>query len=638
MVDVGSSLLDWRELARTVSDGVAVQDGGSFAFVSERFASIASGEPDEITGSSWRSLFDDEEADRLEREAFGRVRTDDRWNGESRLAGQGETLIDLTLSASPDDEDAVLWVISERQVDRTQELERYETIVDTVTDGIYALDENLQFTFVNDQFCETAELPREQLLGMRATRLFPHDDESDWAETRRAVLDEESNEGIIEGTLPTSDGDRIVESRYRLHPEPDGEFRGSVGVLRDLTELKERQEKLERQRDELLALDRLTELLLQTTRELVQSSSRDAVERSVCEQLEESDRYRFAWIGEREVESGRVVSRAAAGEDDTAVDRRTHSVDGTAVQSPTSRAIRTGEIQVADGDSHAHASRTPEELEVESVATVPLRHDGTVYGVLEVHTDRPDAFHERERAGLDTLGRTIGFVIFASRNQDLLLADSVVGLEFDISDIDSPIVDVAVDRECEFELDGYVKSGDQWNLYVSVADAAPSELITAITERPPFERGRVITATDDGGRIELIASELPILSTVTAAGATVREATIGPEDARAVLEAPAGQDVREVVTVLKSGFPDVGFLARRQYDRERTTVSRSGGVLAELTDRQREVLTAAYQAGYFAWPRDSTAEEVADSVGIARPTLQAHLRKAEAHILSALLD
>jgi predicted DNA binding protein len=82
----------------------------------------------------------------------------------------------------------------------------------------------------------------------------------------------------------------------------------------------------------------------------------------------------------------------------------------------------------------------------------------------------------------------------------------------------------------------------------------------------------------------------------------------------------------------------VEFLARRQYDRDRSAISRSRDVLAELTDRQREVPPAAYRAGYFAWPRESTAEEVADSVGVSRPTLQAHLRKAEAQILSALLD
>jgi hypothetical protein len=73
MTDGDPSLLDWRELARMISEGVAVQDGDSFVFVSETFASVADGEPAALTGSSWRLLFDEGEADRLEREALARV-------------------------------------------------------------------------------------------------------------------------------------------------------------------------------------------------------------------------------------------------------------------------------------------------------------------------------------------------------------------------------------------------------------------------------------------------------------------------------------------------------------------------------------------------------------------------------------
>jgi len=60
--------------------------------------------------------------------------------------------------------------------------------------------------------------------------------------------------------------------------------------------------------------------------------------------------------------------------------------------------------------------------------------------------------------------------------------------------------------------------------------------------------------------------------------------------------------------------------------------------LEELTDRQQEVLEAALRSGYFEWPRESTAEEVADSLDISSPTLHNHLRKAENQILSSVLD
>jgi predicted DNA binding protein len=38
------------------------------------------------------------------------------------------------------------------------------------------------------------------------------------------------------------------------------------------------------------------------------------------------------------------------------------------------------------------------------------------------------------------------------------------------------------------------------------------------------------------------------------------------------------------------------------------------------------------------WPRESTAEDVADLLNTSRPTLHAHLRTAEQELLSTFLD
>jgi len=58
----------------------------------------------------------------------------------------------------------------------------------------------------------------------------------------------------------------------------------------------------------------------------------------------------------------------------------------------------------------------------------------------------------------------------------------------------------------------------------------------------------------------------------------------------------------------------------------------------ELTDRQQEVLRSAYLAGYYEWPRDTTAEQLADQLDIASATLHQHLRRAERNLLDTLLE
>jgi len=63
------------------------------------------------------------------------------------------------------------------------------------------------------------------------------------------------------------------------------------------------------------------------------------------------------------------------------------------------------------------------------------------------------------------------------------------------------------------------------------------------------------------------------------------------------------------------------------------TVDRS-----DLTERQREVLTAAYDAGYFDHPKGANAGEVAESLDIDRSTFSEHMAAAQRKLLSALLD
>jgi PAS domain S-box-containing protein len=531
--------------------------------------------------------------------------------------------------------------VSERLA-RERELERYETIVETVDDGVYALDEDLRFVFVNDALCDLLGLDREELLGTDAETLFVSADERSAAvEMRRRVVDGDSDVGTVQATVQTGAGERLLEARYRLHPEPVDRYRGSVGVIRDVTEREERERTLERQRDALATLDRINELLLETTREVIQTASREAVEAAVCEQLASSELYRFAWVGEPAFDGEELVRRATAGEADGYLEAVVITTDDSETgRGPAGRAMATGEVQVADVDDPSFEPwrEAARERGFESVAAVPLQDDGTVYGVLVVYATREDAFGDRERSGFDVLGRTVGAVIHAAKNRELLFADAVVELEFRVDDGDSTYVAAAAALGCELALEGYVSAGERWVLYFEVDGATPAEVVDAVAGDPGVDRARILTAGDGGGRVELVVDVAPLLEAVSAAGGIVRSASVDGNGVDVVVEAPVDADIREIGERVTEAVADATLLARRHRDREVTRVGQPGGMLDELTPRQRDVLEVAYRAGYFAWPRDSTAEEVAGSLDLAPATLHAHLRKAEAAILSRLFE
>jgi predicted DNA binding protein len=60
-------------------------------------------------------------------------------------------------------------------------------------------------------------------------------------------------------------------------------------------------------------------------------------------------------------------------------------------------------------------------------------------------------------------------------------------------------------------------------------------------------------------------------------------------------------------------------------------------ILAVLTDKQREVMVSAFQNGYYDFPKKISSKRLCRKVGISKPTLLQHMRKAEGRILGEIM-
>ena len=144
---------------------------------------------------------------------------------------------------------------------------------------------------------------------------------------------------------------------------------------------------------------------------------------------------------------------------------------------------------------------------------------------------------------------------------------------------------------------------------------------------------------EEGGLVEWTVPAETALGTLVARGAKVLEGTVEDGVARFSAEVASDADVRALVERVQAAYPDTRLESVTGHDRpvERAD-SVPGETVEDLTERQQEALEAAYRAGYYDWPRESTAEEVAETLDISAPTLHAHLRKAEGSLLEDLFD
>ncbi|WP_134671691.1 PAS domain S-box protein [Halorussus marinus] len=137
-----------------------------------------------------------------------------------------------------------------RRYEREQQLERYETIIETADDGVFALDADERFVLVNEAFCELTGYDRQELLGRHASVVH-----SERVSREAAELSEQVADGLgrvtMEVEFPTRDGGTIpVESRfgpYRYDTDTDAR----AGIVRDISERKEREQRLRAQNERL---------------------------------------------------------------------------------------------------------------------------------------------------------------------------------------------------------------------------------------------------------------------------------------------------------------------------------------------------------------------------------------------------
>lgn len=462
-------------------------------------------------------------------------------------------------------------------------------------------------------YCNTAA---EEVLDCTAADAVGRDVELLVDESR---LDFDTDDALAE---VERDGD-TYEIRTSPITDRRGRRIGNTLVVHDVTARKEREQRLARQRDELETVNDLNAVIRGVNQALVSALSREEIEETVCEKIAAADLYRTAAIADMPTWSGEADRWTTAGD-----------ADASGGDGPLAPPAVEGEFGPDDADA---ATDLAAGGEAGTWSVVPLVYGRTVYGALGLYTDR-ESVSDRERSVLGELGESIGHAINAVETRQLLSAESVVELELELDDDSDPLVAAATAADCRFDLEGLVPAGEDGPVAYLLVAGTDTEAAREALDGVATGAVRTIREGEDGLLEWRVTGDAP-LGTLVDHGASVTEVRADGGRARYALAIASASNVRTLVDHLGEQFDGARVLSKR----ERTRAVEDAGELPgdgfdDLTDRQREVLEAAYRAGYFEWPRDSNAEEVAETLDISSATLHSHLRKAEGSILDEMFD
>ncbi|NGM71529.1 PAS domain S-box protein [Natronolimnobius sp. AArcel1] len=358
----------------------------------------------------------------------------------------------------------------------------------------------------------------------------------------------------------------------------------------------------------------------------------------------------LAWVGRVATGSETISPRTWAGTDGAFLESLTGQVDPRA-DSPAGRTAATRDSTVIDDlEAVVRDQREPPpplesalEAGMQSMVSIPIDNGDFQYGTLTAYATQPAAFDDSVRSTCEHLAQVAGYAIGALERKQALLADSVAELEIVVRDDTEPLSAIARGLDSRIDVRSVVpRSGGGSTVYCTVLEPTPDTLRAVADDLEAVAAVRFVGDGPDDGQptpVEFTITDSTVAETLAEYGGVLRSITPAKSQSRLVIDLSSTVDVRAFVRTIDRAHSGTELLARRERDRSTPSARAFDTELRDrLSERQLRTLEAAYYGGFFDWPRASTGEDVAESLGISQPTFSRHLRVAQRKLFELLFD
>lgn len=536
-------------------------------------------------------------------------------------------------------------------------------VLESVPDVVCVADRDRRLTWWNERLRTVTGFTDETLSNSRVTDLVVAEDRDVVREAFERLSDSSAQHGSPEHSSPqqgskegataqrgssehtiavdvrTADGSRVPHE-FSGHVFQRGGEVAIVCIGRELTGRNKRETEVRRQRDELETLNRISKTVHGVIYAVIDAADRDELEAAVCERLAASDLYRSVWIGRNEPNSAITPDVGTSPTADFLAD--VTSFNDFDWERPARTALETGSVQTVRGIADAELPNEIKEIsnrwDIHSGIAVPISYRDNVFGVLVVYSSRPDAFSEYEHSAFARLGEIIGFGIHLVQTQRMVLAETATELTFRTEDDETLLGELSNEAtgECTYEWSQATNSGPLRHL-ITVHGLEPDRVLEVASNRSDVEDISLVSGDGDKGIFEFVIED-PLIEQFFEVGAVLTSIVARDGVATITVEVPGSTDLRRMVELVKSRY-EATLLSKRELDRPvRTAGEYWKTVTDHLTDRQQATLRQAYLRGYFSWPRDATAEEIAGAMDVSSPTFHYHIRNAQRALVEAYFE
>ena len=409
------------------------------------------------------------------------------------------------------------------------------------------------------------------------------------------------------------------------------------------TELAAHRKELSEQNSRLQQARKFNDLLRRINGTLVEADTLSDVATAVCDHLVDAAEVEFAWFGETYRSSSGLQPVAVAGESDGYLGELSavgiDPTDGPAgdASEPTIRAVSRGEPMFVPDTSAGLGDADWRERALvrgcQSIASIPIWYNDLTYGVLSVYANQQAAFDGVLGDLLADLGETIGNAINSLETKRSLHSQTQTELELRVEDRETLSARLSSALGEAIRVDGIVLDDERGSVVYLETEGDPAELASDVLAVD------AVNMLDDGAvtRAAVTVNRQTLFARLVDYGATVDSFRADGGAIELTVQLPPSADVRQLVEALGGHYDQVELVSRRENSLGDSNDGNVWSAIEEqLTDRQYEVVRAAYLSGYFDWPRDSTGEEVAEALDITQPTFNRHLRTTEQKLFSTL--